>query len=139
MICPSVPHIVNSTKLFLKEFSAKCRVSQELIHAQIPWATAGAERSRLHAEDGANMGEVTREEQLLAELLKANEELTDALRIYDDLDRIAAERTAEIQATERSRREVRNTEVRLLEPGLPTRACLCLFANIACTGIHGWY
>ncbi|KAF5314297.1 hypothetical protein D9619_011864 [Psilocybe cf. subviscida] len=34
-------------KSVIKEFHAKCRSSQELIFAQIPWASAGAERSRV--------------------------------------------------------------------------------------------
>jgi hypothetical protein len=42
------------------------------------------------------------QEQLLAELLAANEALLEALRVYDDLERLANERRVE----ERSRREV---------------------------------
>ncbi|EPQ55785.1 hypothetical protein GLOTRDRAFT_60574 [Gloeophyllum trabeum ATCC 11539] len=96
----------------IREFYYKCRASQELIYAQIPWASAGAERSRLAAaaRDSANFpgtdeepAAPTPEEQLLAALLEANEELQEALRLYDDLERVGLER----QAEERSRKEVR--------------------------------
>ncbi|KAJ7656692.1 hypothetical protein B0H17DRAFT_1337923 [Mycena rosella] len=117
----------------ITEFHKKCMDSQELIFTQIPWASAGAERSRvaMDQEDrdkerdrerkrknsvntlNSNMpnGSVpdlgtplsTREEELLAELLAANEELIEALKLYDDLKRVAIEREAE----DRSRKEVR--------------------------------
>lgn len=111
----------------MQEFYARCRASQELIFAQIPWASAGAERSRQAAgrgspspqkrtrshdtsnppaiaqQDSVEHAEVTQEELLLAALLKANEELTDALRQYDDLERVGIERDTE----ERSRKETR--------------------------------
>ncbi|EGN94845.1 hypothetical protein SERLA73DRAFT_187914 [Serpula lacrymans var. lacrymans S7.3] len=110
-------------KDLIREFYVKCRASQELIHAQVPWASAGAERSRaersqlthgrtrtppaLGALPSPNSDdspvESTVEEDLLAALLAANESLLEALRVYDDLERIAFERVAE----ERSRREVR--------------------------------
>ena len=65
-------------------------MSQELIYTQIPWASAGAERSRQYQNDLIASGvpiaqQMTQEEVLLAEILKANEELTDALREYADL------------------------------------------------------
>lgn len=107
----------------------KCRSSQELIFAQIPWAYAGAERSRLARgrpehnksqifapEDKSfpNVAsispgvddtpvELTTEEKLLAALLAANEELLEALRVYVDLESLAIERRTE----ERSRKDVR--------------------------------
>jgi hypothetical protein len=56
--------------------------------------------------------ELTAEEQLLAALLAANEELLEALRVYDDLERVGAERMVE----ERSRKEVREDRtVRFLD------------------------
>ncbi|KAI9571856.1 hypothetical protein HD554DRAFT_2213278 [Boletus coccyginus] len=109
----------------IPEFLSKCRASQELIYTQIPWATAGAERSRAdkdayqHArsrsvthesqqdliladmEDAPN--ELTVEEELLAALLDANEALVGALRMYDDLARVATERAT----VEKSRKEVK--------------------------------
>lgn len=109
----------------LQEFYAKCRSSQELIFAAIPWASAGAERSRrAEGRDGIQQKrshsggdptqprlipgqeehyELTVEERLLAELLAANEELTAALRQYDDLERVGIERDTE----ERSKKETR--------------------------------
>lgn len=43
------------------------------------------------------------EEELLAALLDSNESLVEALRVYDDLERLAVER----EAVEISRRDVR--------------------------------
>ncbi|KAH8108353.1 hypothetical protein DFH11DRAFT_1633902 [Phellopilus nigrolimitatus] len=101
-------------KDIIKEFYAKCRASKELVHAQISWASAGAEQSRLRQLEAAdlrmnNTNELlsTREEKLLAELLKSNEELTEALKIYDDIERIGVEKEVERHATERSRSEFR--------------------------------
>lgn len=117
------------TDIGVQEFYARCRASQELIYGQIPWASAGAERSRLAAGRGSPQAqkrtrsgdtddqrfpvtrsdsadshvEATQEELLLAALLKSNEELTDALRQYDDLERVGIERDAE----ERSKKETR--------------------------------
>jgi hypothetical protein len=109
----------------IPEFLSKCRASQELIYTQIPWATAGAERSR--AEKAVNQhvrtrsvthgsqpdlilanmedapDELTAEEELLAALLDANEALMAALQMYDDLARVATERATE----EKSKKEVR--------------------------------
>ncbi|KAJ7490141.1 hypothetical protein B0H11DRAFT_2277986 [Mycena galericulata] len=121
----------------IAEWHQKCMDSQELIFTQIPWASAGAERSRVakdaeerereyererHRErkrknssntmnsvvngslpDLAGGHVSTREEELLADLLAANEQLLEALGLYKDLQRVALEREAE----ERSRREVR--------------------------------
>ncbi|KAF8990264.1 hypothetical protein BDQ17DRAFT_1433919 [Cyathus striatus] len=85
-----------------QEFYAKCRSSQELIYAQISWASAIAERSRqIKAAEGQI--EQTTEEKLLDALLAANEELVSALNQYDDLKRVAMERKAE----DRSRKEIR--------------------------------
>ncbi|EAU87566.2 hypothetical protein CC1G_11875 [Coprinopsis cinerea okayama7 len=115
----------------INEFYLKCRKSQELIFAQIEWASAGAERSRVERDKeraerertnsagdakpdkhrdkhsksngkGKNDDE-TMEEKLLAALLLANEELLEALRQYDDLARIAEEKRVEA----RSKKEVR--------------------------------
>jgi hypothetical protein len=47
--------------------------------------------------------ELTVEEDLLAALLESNEALLEALRVYDDLERLAVEREAE----EISRRDVK--------------------------------
>jgi len=108
----------------IKEFYSKCRASQELIYAQIPWATSIAERSRAHRAQEAHHVrtrtisndinlvvkdppespvELTMEEKLLAALLGANAELLEALKQWEDLNRIAIERKVE----DRSRREIR--------------------------------
>ena len=61
----------------------------------------------------------TVEEQLLAALLGANEELLEALRQYDDLERVGIERDAE----ERSRKETRiDRSVRFLVDSQRTSA-----------------
>ena len=112
-----------------QEFYARCRASQELISAQIPWAFAQADRSREAAgrpTEAAKAREtrssidrerdrppsspkkdkdehLTTEEKLLAAILAANEELLEALRLYDDLERVGIERDAE----ERSKRDIR--------------------------------
>lgn len=97
--------------LHVQEFYTKSLASQELIFAQIPWATAGAERSRMlkdqaciEPERGDDSPiEPTTEEQLLADLLVANEDLLEAIKQYNDLERVAMERKAE----DRSRKETR--------------------------------
>jgi len=117
----------------LQEWYSKCLHSQELIAAQIPWATAGVDRARAAREaqqqqrtakrpngQGANnvlskthrnkQGsgeespiELTAEEQLLGALLEANEALTSVLRVYDEIERVGIER----ETMERSRQETR--------------------------------
>ncbi|KAH9856417.1 hypothetical protein C2E23DRAFT_882478 [Lenzites betulinus] len=158
------------SKDIIKEFYARCRASQELISAQIPWAFAQAEKSRQAAgpldsrpvperrssererdrerererererdrerdrgkdhspsspKDKAEADNLTTEEKLLAAILAANEELLEALRQYDDLERVGIERDAQ----ERSKKEVRIDRSQLrydegehsyyLEPGQP--------------------
>ncbi|KAL0057157.1 hypothetical protein AAF712_016209 [Marasmius tenuissimus] len=73
------------------EFRGKCARSQELIATQIPWATAGAERSRREFNTkrkvegeplyGEGEGETT-EERLLSDLLATNEVLLGVLGQY---------------------------------------------------------
>ncbi|CAL1694920.1 unnamed protein product [Somion occarium] len=122
-------------KSVIKEFYARCRASQELIYAQIPWASANAERSRQAAgrespvvrrKNSAGtprsnvlsiVGEpedapgLTVEEQLLAALLNANEELTEALRLYDDLERVKIEREAERRSKKETRMDPRRPPI----------------------------
>jgi hypothetical protein len=105
-----------------------CLSSRDLIIAQIPWATAGAERSHAEGRRSAQNVkqpsfnasdphpplptptdpsggpiEVTTEERLLAALLAAHEKLVEVLRVYADLEQILHERRAE----EQSRKDVR--------------------------------
>ncbi|KAL0567883.1 Rho guanine nucleotide exchange factor [Marasmius crinis-equi] len=70
----------------IKEFKSRCIGSQEFIARQIPWASAGAERSRREAGHGL---EETTEERLLGNLLAANEGLLTALAKYKDLEKAA--------------------------------------------------
>ncbi|TFK69806.1 hypothetical protein BDN72DRAFT_767546 [Pluteus cervinus] len=116
-------------KDIVKEFYVKCRASQELIYAQIPWATAGAERSRVakdqelqarrrtYSRESANgpepPHELTLEEKLLDALLAANTELLAALQQYDDLERVAMERKAEQQSRKETRMD--RKQLQLLE------------------------
>ena len=107
----------------LQEFHNKCRASQELIVAQIPWASAGAERSRAAAaakrskesssDGGANgklvkksakdaTSDLTKEEKLLAALLNANEELIEVFRIYEELEKMAVTEMEEREVAKRS-------------------------------------
>ncbi|KAH9039426.1 hypothetical protein EDB84DRAFT_1477955, partial [Lactarius hengduanensis] len=118
-------------KDIIKEWHAKCLTSQDLIAAQIPWATVGADRLRAAREaqqqqqlqqqrtikhrnsphrQNQKQGngedspvEPTPEEQLLGALLEANGALTSVLRDHDDIERIGIER----ETLERSRQEVR--------------------------------
>ncbi|KAI0085435.1 hypothetical protein BDY19DRAFT_447463 [Irpex rosettiformis] len=64
----------------IDEFRKKCRQSQKFITSTIPWATAEAEHSRARASSEAE----TNEEELLAQLLAANEEIIEALQSYKD-------------------------------------------------------
>ncbi|KAJ7353536.1 hypothetical protein DFH08DRAFT_655400, partial [Mycena albidolilacea] len=90
----------------IEELHKTCVESQEVISTQIPWASASAERSRVvkdkdqsgNSVDGDEALEppmLTWEEELLLEMLAANEGLFSALRLYDDLMRVAVKREAE--------------------------------------------
>ncbi|KAJ8488287.1 hypothetical protein ONZ51_g3649 [Trametes cubensis] len=75
----------------LQELLSRARASQDLIGSQIPWATTEAEKSRRNASTSAQ----TTQEQLLAALLASHEQLTECLKMYEDLERIAIEQEAE--------------------------------------------
>ena len=87
------------------EFCGKCQSSQELIFAQIEWASAGAERSRLAKDqehqarkhtfstesskphhNGNDLVIEPTMEKLLVALLQVNAELVEALKQYEDLE-----------------------------------------------------
>ncbi|KAJ6554016.1 kinase-like domain-containing protein [Mycena vulgaris] len=104
------------TNTFITEFHEICTTFQKHISGQIPWVSARAERSRLVKDreerekgwgrsdrDGigrnlaSSMRELTREEELLAELLSANEELIEVLNIYND-QHLAIDGGAEVLA-----------------------------------------
>ncbi|KAF8175150.1 hypothetical protein BJ912DRAFT_37738 [Pholiota molesta] len=112
----------------IKEFYMKCQSSQELLFTQIPWAAAGAARSRTEQDlatprqrktsnnDISDPSpEQTIEEQLFAALLAANEELIEVMRQYEDLERVAIERKAEERSRKEERRERRRREQMELE------------------------
>jgi hypothetical protein len=89
------------TDVLPQEFYQKCRSSQELVFAQIPWATAEAEKSILARDAKGITGdtqEATKEQQLLDAILAANGELLEALQQYEDMDRVATERKAEYRS-----------------------------------------
>jgi hypothetical protein len=78
-----------------QEFYAKCLSSQELICAQIPWASAGAERASnertrhlqrmdpdLRELENQRLGP-TNEEKLLSALLSSNAALVDAIEMHN--------------------------------------------------------
>lgn len=106
-----------------QEFYARCRASQELIFAQIPWATASAERSRNNRVASSELldhqepsvldlnkdpSELTVEEQLLAALLISNEELVESLRMYDDWERVGSDTdTRQWSPSDRIERQIR--------------------------------
>lgn len=95
----------------MQEFLGRCRSSQDLIFSQITWASAGAERSRRKAHSSKE----TKEERLLAELLGANEELLEAIKMYTDLERVGIEQGA-------LERALAEQKVRLL----PLQADVCI-------------
>ncbi|KZT36257.1 hypothetical protein SISSUDRAFT_1121095 [Sistotremastrum suecicum HHB10207 ss-3] len=111
------------------EFHQKCVASQVFLHAQIPWATAEASKSRedaqqrhaaqlsLSAGEFEDSLEETVEEKLLAAILSANEDLAGAFRIYDELQRLEEEQEMERAVQERSRHETRidRTTLRYME------------------------
>jgi hypothetical protein len=105
-----------------QEFHARCRASQELIFAQIPWATSSAERSRddrvasseLADHEEPNVlylnkdpSELTVEEQLLAALLISNEELVESLRMYGDWERVGFDTDADQSQRDGIKRQIR--------------------------------
>ncbi|RDX42687.1 EF-hand [Lentinus brumalis] len=83
------PHELKSD--VTKELLERARASLDLIGSQIPWATTEAERSRRATYTAAE----TTQENLLAALLGAHEQLTECIKMYDDLERLAAQQEEE--------------------------------------------
>lgn len=83
--------------------------------AQIPWATAQADRSREELrrlyldENGLETRPIptSKEEELLASLLGANQDLLEAFRIYDELELLGVAEKEEREVEERSRKETK--------------------------------
>ncbi|CAE6464433.1 unnamed protein product [Rhizoctonia solani] len=103
----ATPDSVTSNTV-IKEFREKCMKSQEIIGAQIDWATAAADRARTD-QLALNSGEIgpTVEEQLLQALVMAHGELIDVFKTYDDLERIAISEREEAEVRARSKVELR--------------------------------
>jgi len=118
-----------SGKAVIQEFQADCCASQQLIVAHIPRANSDAQRSRsaeslfqlnrrpsqtgpgrraTQTREDGSPNDLTIEEELLAALVATDEALQEALRVYDNLEKVAKER----QAEELSRRFV-STERRV--------------------------
>ncbi|KAG8715352.1 hypothetical protein FRC11_004522 [Ceratobasidium sp. 423] len=104
----ATPESITSNTV-IKEFRAKCMKSQEIIGAQIDWATAIADRARAEQLALTGPGEIvpTAEEQLLHALVTANGELNDVFKTYDDLERIAISEREEAEVRARSKVELR--------------------------------
>jgi hypothetical protein len=103
----------------IQEFRKKCLSSHELIYAQIPWATATSEHSRknqlfnheISTTEKTNSGaQETSEEKLLGALLKTNEELQEALRLYDDLAQLAVERKTQQKSKKDFQSQQKNSD-----------------------------
>ncbi|KAK7049959.1 hypothetical protein VNI00_005390 [Paramarasmius palmivorus] len=81
--------VVNISEDQIEELKVKCLTSKQFIAAQIPWASAGAERSRRERDtrkvivgDGSSYSDQqTMEERLLADILEVNAELNRAINI----------------------------------------------------------
>lgn len=77
----------------------------------MPWATAQADRARAmylaSNPDAPETESHTEEEDLLAELLAANQELVDAFRVYDEIEQLGVAEREEREVQERSRVETR--------------------------------
>ncbi|CAL1703992.1 unnamed protein product [Somion occarium] len=108
------PEDLKDKKGIIQEFRLRCRASQEFISSQIAWATSQAEQSR----SDVGSSQETREEQLLADLLATNEELLEAMKIYDDLERLGVEQEKE----ERTRAERKLCALTAITSFTPTPA-----------------
>ncbi|KAL0570533.1 Rho guanine nucleotide exchange factor [Marasmius crinis-equi] len=93
----------------VEELRTNSMISQGLIASHIPWAFAGAERSRREAGEGE---EETREERLLGDLLVTDEKLVASLRQYEVLQRAASEGRVEERQMDAGGREGRDKVIR---------------------------
>ena len=66
---------------------------------------------------------LTIEEELLAALLSANQELTDALRVYEDLERVKIERDTERRSKKETRMDPRVSEQSIIDVNLLLMVC----------------
>ena len=89
-----------------------------MIIAQIPWASAGAARSQAKREENRTPGapDLSKEENLLAALLSANQDLVDVFKCYNDLE-AAANAEKEKRGYNRGRAEQKpDATVRVFRP-----------------------
>ncbi|KAJ7646740.1 hypothetical protein FB45DRAFT_180933 [Roridomyces roridus] len=96
----------------------KCTSSQKFLVSQIPWATEGAERSRVGRDSAASAADVTAtlEEKLLADLLDANERIIEASTLYDDFE---PKRRRELVDTKKAELDVSAVPFEATEPPQP--------------------
>ncbi|KAG8913249.1 hypothetical protein FRC00_002796 [Tulasnella sp. 408] len=100
--------VVGGSDGLIREFYLKCMHSQEIITAQIPWATAQSERARAaflqqHPEAADNPQAQTVEEELLSEILMAHQELEEAFKMYEENEKLAAQEREIRKVQERSK------------------------------------
>ncbi|KAJ7646703.1 hypothetical protein FB45DRAFT_179974 [Roridomyces roridus] len=96
-------------------FHQKCTTLQKFIMSRIPWASEGAERSRVGRDSAACAadGIATLEEKLLADLLDANERIMEASTFYDDVE---PKRRRELVDTKKAELDVSAVPVEAPEP-----------------------
>ena len=107
--------------------------------AQIPWATAQADRSREELrrlyldENGLETQPIptSKEEELLASLLGANQDLLEAFRIYDDLELLGVAEQEEREVAERSRKETKLDRTVCLPYYLPCKPYNSYYIHIS--------
>ncbi|KAF8183896.1 hypothetical protein K438DRAFT_1134555 [Mycena galopus ATCC 62051] len=101
----ATPEQLKAKALIVEELRENCIASQNLISSQISRASASAERRRaaknqaMRTTSGSRSLPYasTRQEKLLAELLASNEQLLEALKLYDDLQRVALEAKVDVR------------------------------------------
>ena len=79
-------------ELCSQEIWEACRASQELISAQISWASAAAKRSRTTEPEEPHS---TKEEEILAALQESHAALLEALDFHENIRRLAVGRAEE--------------------------------------------
>ncbi|KAL1408179.1 hypothetical protein Q8F55_004984 [Vanrija albida] len=111
-------------KPIIKEFYRKTFLAHESLTNQMDWAQAEAAKARREAESVENPQEqqhhTTLEEVALAQLFEAHSVVADALKQYDDLERMAADEQEMRAVQERSKKETRldrRQQMDMLAPG----------------------
>lgn len=86
-----------------QEFHAKSVRAQMSLMDQMAWASSLADKSKSKRE----RDEPTAEEQAFAGLLDANEQLSEALKLHEEMEKMARDEREMQAAEERSRKETR--------------------------------